>query len=821
MIRPCTMNIIQSLEGPTADRESTATCGRTHSGSSIRTRASSRDPISMSKLRIVMASFVCSLSISLVQAANVAPTYRVVQEQLEKLTLKDDPVIAAARAKLEADLDKVVNSRDLDARREAYQVLLNDAAQWSAWSSSDPAAADVANALNRWVEPRYRSVHYAISARDAIARGDFWVTDEHRKIHTEVALPLTAALEDYEAAKTAAQRFDAREKVRDLLAQLHTRLQASPWPDEAAMIETIESRWQSPNMLVTVAAEGLRPLLDRGIVTSDPVFYKGRTSYVTPRERYGFGLIPSADAISFYIRQAMTSVTPVNDFEQQVEANRGGRLLTRAYSLGNTIQNDSILTMSFAIRPSSGVAMSPAYQNNVRPNLSLTPRQGGGLTRAFMGMAGMDRQSITNQIYSRSIGQIQSETETSSLELGQLRANEAALQLNTAITPYRRGPNTFAYSTFLIDRVLTRTEPTHIHAEARLAYEFPGTKTIGPIDVAPPLDPVDQRYVTTAIHIPNLLENIATNYLAELASKGPTTIGFMPDSDGDQALEIELNGHDLHFRTALEENLRIAKEPEGAKLTPGKPLAAISLGEKKIVPHFTVSDKGNLIMLLRDIRLDIASPALTLMTAGRFGSAIRIDTPSAEVEIEFVKLAATAELPERLALRVLTMSLDPKARIFTFDESGKDPKEVSLLRRIGLVSAATAVMTSRPFELPLDALRLGDRVRVVNIDRLGSLGWFQFVVDADQLLYELSQPKPVQAVPTQPAITTMPAAPTDIAVNPSTFTSVNPSCVFSVPAGCTYWVVPGSNPPRVEFDPTTVNPANGGAMVNITVQPGQ
>lgn len=767
--------------------------------------------------------FLCSPG---VDAANVAPTYRGVQDQLNRLTLTSDPVISEARKKLEDDLAKVVSSRSLDDRANAYQALQADAAQWAAWAPYDPVAADVSNALVQWVSPRLRAAQYGISVRDTIARGDYGVTDAHRQLYTEVIAPLIESIEDYEAAKTAGQRFEAREKLRELIAQLQIRQQTTPWLDAASIIETVKSRWQSPNMLVTVTAEGLRPLLDRGIVTPDPVFYKGRTSYVTPRERYGYGLIPSADAVSFYIRQAMTSVTPVTDFEQQVQANRGGRILTRAYALGNTIQNDSLLTMSFAIRP-SGMAMSPSYQNNARPNLSVTPRQGGGLTRAFIGLAGMDRQAIANQIYSRSIGQIQSETETNSLELGQMRANEAAAQLNGAIMPYRRGPNTFSYQKFLVDRVLTRTEPTHIHAEARLEYEFPGLETIGPIDVAPPLDPVDARHVTAAIHIPNLLENIASNYLADLAARGPTTIGFMPDRDGDGVLEIDVNGDDLHFRSALEENARISGKPAGAALEPDKPLAAISLGDKKIVPHFTVSDKGNLIMLLRDVRVDVASPALTLMTAGRFGNAVRIDTPSAEVEIAFVKQPATADQPEKLALKVLTVTLDPKARIFTFDEPGKEPKEVGTFRKIGLVSAATAVMTSRPFDLPLDALRLGDRVRVVKIDTLGSLGWFQFVLDVDQLLYQLGQPGAASpaTVPTvaQPTITTVPAAnpaPTDMAVNPSSYApTAAAGFVYSVPAGCRYWVVPGTNPPRVEYDPASVNPANGAAMVNVTVNP--
>jgi hypothetical protein len=776
------------------------------------------------KYRLGLVLVLLGWSMTASFGATVAPTYRNVQEQLDRLSLKNDPVIAAATKKLESDFATLKSSNDLDARYALLQTLQTDAAQWAAWAAYDPAAADVANALNRWVAPRLNAVRYGISVRDTIARGDAWITDEHRKAYDEVAVPLVSALQSYESAKTTGERFDARERIRELIVEMKKRLQTAPWPDAGAIIETVESRWESPNMLVTVSAEGLRPLLDRGIVTSDPVFYKGRTSYVTPRERYGYGLIPSSDSIAFYIRQAMTSITPVTDFERQVEANRGGRILTRGYALGNTIQNDSILTMSFAVRPPTGVAMSPAYQNNARPNLSVTPRQGGGFTRAFIGLAGMDRQSIANQIYSRSIGQIQSETETSSLELGQMRANQAAAQINGAIAPYRRGPNTFGYGKFGIDRLFARTEPGHIHAEARIAYEYPGVETIGPLDVAPPVDPVDERYVTAAIHIPNLLENIASNYLAELASRGPTTIGFMPDNDGDGVLEIEINGDDLHFRSALEENTRINRQPNGATLNQSSPLAAISLGDKKIVPHFTVSDKGHLIMLLRDVRVDIVSPALTLMTAGRFGTAVRIDAPSVEVEIEVIELPPTGDQPERLALKITSLTLDPKSRFFTFDEPGKDPKEVSTLRKIGLVSATTAVMTSRPIDLPLDALRLGDRVRVVRIDPLGSLGWYQFVVDADRVLYDLGQPGAGTAPPSAPpTVTNVPAAtqpaPVDIAVNPSAYVPNSTGQVFCVPAGSTYWVVPGTNPPRVEYDPTSVNPAYGGAMVNVTVQP--
>ena len=778
---------------------------------------------------ISIRSFLVSLVVILAAypsawAANAAPTYRNVLDQLSKISESAPAELKEAGEKLKAELASIVKTPELSGRAEGYRKLLGEASVWAGWTGSDPAAANVSEAITRWASPRLKSAEYAIAAADAIQNKKDGITPEHQKTYDELVVPLIDVLQQYEVADKVGLRFDAREKIRALVNQLEPRLNQLNWPDAQEIIKTIESRWESPNLLFTVSAEGLRPLLDRGIVNEESILYKGRISYVTPREKQGYGLIPSPDAIAFYISQAMTSVTPVTDFQEQVQSNQGGRILARAYQLGNTIQNDSILTMSVAVRP-NGIALRPSYQNNAQPQLSIAPKQGGGLTRAFMGLAGMNQQRIIDTVYQRSIGQIQSETEISSLELGQLRSNEAAENLNVRLRQYLRGEDSINVDKIVADRIRLRTEPTHIHAETRIFYNAEGIRSIGPLDVPPPLDPVDDRYITAALHIPNVVENLAANFFEELKSRGAATIAFMPDQDSDGAMEVEIQSGQELLHVAVGESLRITKEPKGAKLAEGSPFAAIKISEEQLVPHFSMDADGHIIMILKQFKMDIAAPALTLFSEGRMGGAIRIDSPGAELDMEILNLPATKDQPERLAVKVHSFALDPRSKIYAYAQAGKEPVELSTFRKATVLAAASAFLASKPFDLPLDALRFGDKVKVVKVAPIGKLGWYQFVINADDLLNELGTPVPAESMPAAatPGQTTQSTSKPDIgvksdaAVNTSAYVDITDNYVATVPAGARYWVVPGTCPPEVLYEPVAGNSAVN--WVNVKVQP--
>ena len=400
-----------------------------------------------------------------------------------------------------------------------------------------------------------------------------------------------------------------------------------------------------------------------------------------------------------------------------------------------------------------------------------------------------------------------------------MRANEGAEKINQLLAPYRRGTDAIGYEKIVAEQIRVRTNPTHIYAEARLLYDTPGHNSVGPLDVPPPIDPVDSKYISTAIHIPNLVENLAANFFEELSAKGTTTIAFMPDNDGDGALEIDIQaGQDL-LQKAVGESIRITKQPKGAKLAPGSPFAAITIAERKLVPHFTMDDKGHLVMMLKAFKMDIAAPSLTILSEGRMGGAVRIDSPGAELDMEIINLPATATQQERLALKVHSFQLDTRSKIYAFNEPGKDPAELSAFKKAAVMAAASGFLSAKPIDLPLDALKIGDKIQVVKVAPLGKMGWFQFVINADGVLNDLANPgtEPTQATPpTAPAV---PAPKTDVALVPMGYAPAPANFTVRVPAGSTYHVLPGTYPPCVVYDPASVPAGGENVMVDVQVTP--
>ena len=54
---------------------------------------------------------------------------------------------------------------------------------------------------------------------------------------------------------------------------------------------------------------------------------------VTAGPKTGFGLLPADAGIAFYNSQSLTSVTPIHDFQQQIEQDPQGRKAAKLYVL--------------------------------------------------------------------------------------------------------------------------------------------------------------------------------------------------------------------------------------------------------------------------------------------------------------------------------------------------------------------------------------------------------------------------------------------------------------------------------------------------------
>ena len=197
------------------------------------------------------------------------------------------------------------------------------------------------------------------------------------------------------------------------------------------------------------------------------------------------------------------------------------------------------------------------------------------------------------------------------------------------------------------------------------------------------------------------------------------------------------------------------------------------------------------------------------------GGAVRIDSPGAELDMEILNLPATATQQERLALKVHSFQLDPRSKIYEYKEAGKPPVELSAFKKAAVLAGASAFLSSKPIDLPLDALKIGDKVSVVKVSPIGKMGWYQFVINADGILNSLGK----EDGGTQPTPVPVSEPKTDVAIQPMGYTPTESCYTATVPAGSTYWVIPGTNPPRVEYRPTAEMSTGSVPWVEVKVTP--
>ncbi len=134
-----------------------------------------------------------------------------------------------------------------------------------------------------------------------------------------------------------------------------------------------------PNVDIAADVATVAPVFDANLVQSGPVERKGYTSMVTAGPKTGFGLLPSDNGIAFYNSQSLVSVTPIHDFQQQIERDPQGRKAAKLYVLLLLRLYDwSNLTISAVITP-SGLDLIPSATHSV--DAAVGGLQGGPATR--------------------------------------------------------------------------------------------------------------------------------------------------------------------------------------------------------------------------------------------------------------------------------------------------------------------------------------------------------------------------------------------------------------------------------------------------------
>ncbi|HEY2155911.1 MAG TPA: hypothetical protein VGH33_09800, partial [Isosphaeraceae bacterium] len=274
---------------------------------------------------------------------------------------------------LRRDFDAYANATTWSDRLAALERIETRAEKLGTVAGWAPAA-ELRAALLEWVRPRIRLARAEKALADALAgpgQGD----EANRKDWAAfVDERLGGPLKDYEAAKTVQARHEASQRLHQALEALR---KTASWPYAAQLQAAADDLFNAPNLDVSADVNALFPVLSAQVVQSGPIYRHGYVSQVTAGPYAGFGLVACDQGIAFTNSQYLTSVTPITDFERQVEQDPKGRRAAKLYHFSATSVDSGMLTITAYLMP-VGVQLAPGSTHNVDARICSCPVPGKG-----------------------------------------------------------------------------------------------------------------------------------------------------------------------------------------------------------------------------------------------------------------------------------------------------------------------------------------------------------------------------------------------------------------------------------------------------------
>ena len=586
--------------------------------------------------------------------------------------------------------------------------------------------AELREALRSWLGPRVRVawaerrltevVRALPPTADASVRGnrDRWLEfiDED----------LGAALRQYEGAQTVRERQEGLKKVYHALNVLREGNQTRPWAPSWNLEAALNDLYNRPNLDATADVASISPALNTNVVQSGPIYFKGNWSYVTAGPKMGFGLLPSDEGIAFYNSQAMTSVTPISSFQQQVAADRKGRRAAKLYQFGATSTDQSQLTITAVLRP-SGLAVAPGYLHHVSAAINSTPVAGKGLGRFIASLLGFNQARITDQVYQGAIGKIVQGVVDGASELGQIKAAQGAAQKNGQLSRALVGNDTLRVRNFEIAGLTLRSRPDYAIIGGTVHWAG-ASEQVGADTTQPPALETVQPGVAADIHLASLMTNLTRGYLQspdaqQIENLMIVTRKIPPGAPPSQGIVSTRNADFATFLKAIDET-RAANDPKVLAARVKRP------GE---APEFAADKNGHLVALVHDFLLEVAAPP-SAAKATLFGPAAKVyrfTAPNAEFVISFKIAPASGSLPVRLAGRIEDFDAGPGAQVFAVNDDEAKPTPLPAFTSVAAFNVFAAKLRGQPIDIPLGTLRLPN-FALTEVSPLDPSGWIRVVL---------------------------------------------------------------------------------------------
>ncbi len=653
-------------------------------------------------------------------AGPATPSYHAIERQISKiqeewksLTPEQNPHGADWMDYFDAlrvDLRDYARASNADARVAALNKLYAkaqalDATRW-------PAAWTLRDELRHWLRPRVALAWAEFRLVEALPADQ---PELREKWLAFLNNSLRPSIKDVESAGTVAAQWAALGKLHSSLDALDASRKSQDWSRSRALATALDDLYSARNVELSLDSTGVSSLImPQGIVEPGPVFFRNQWSYVTAGPVVGIGFIPTSDGIQISVSQALTSITPVRGFQEQIAADPQGQRAAKMYQFSATTRNDAILTMVALFRVAGGLYLGPNYQHGVSANITSAPQPGGGTMRLIAALLGQNQKRITNKVYEGAIGEMRAGVVDGARELSGIRASESAARLNAQIRPYVIDAQTMGTERFRLTNLSLQTLSTHAVASGTLVAG--DTAPRGAASGRPRQLSAPAAGVTADVHLPSALSSLVAGVYQDASLQDVKNIQVEPGEGGRS--QITRNVEFADYLKAIETARAGGQQPQ-----------VVRLEKPETAPVFSADAGGNLVVLVTGLKLDVPAPEQAAKggITGPPAKVYRIQSPQAEVSLSLIEEAAAPGQPARYSLKIVAIDSGPGLQVLAITDDESQGQPLNALQARVVLAALSTRASGQAIPLPLDALPLSSFV-INSVSKLDPTGWIRVVL---------------------------------------------------------------------------------------------
>jgi hypothetical protein len=689
-------------------------------------------------MRLVGAAVTLSAGVGLavanLEAAPAAPTYVGVERSIE--AIRQEWSRPGARVELNAARWNALFDALLEGLR-SYATAEKDTERLAALERVDQISAaldtvswaraeNLQQEIRQWLRPRLRLAWARRNLSESVtalpASTDPAVQANRSHWVAFVENDLGRALRDYDTADTVLKRQTALRRIDQSLNALdqQNQNQGLHWPPSSELSAAVNDLFNQPNLNIAADLPTVAPVFETNLVVSGPVTRKGYTSQVTAGPKTGFGLLESDDGIAFYNSQALTSVTPIWDFQNQIASDRRGRTVAKIYEFGATTYDCEQLTVTTILKP-SGLESIPSASHDIDAAITSAPAPCGGHTgRTVAAAIGFNQQKITDKVYEGAIGQFRQRIPAEAAEETQERMDAELAQRNADLrSKYLIGNDTAAFQDLLLTQLSLRSRPDAVFVTGlfrwRGAPDQRGADTPRPAKLA-----TIEQGVTADLHLGSLLTSAGSGLWQRDEVKSVQNVMIVtravpPGTPPRDAVAITSNADFPTYLKAVDA-ARKARHPQ---------VTALRVRRPQLPPEFSSDARGFLVALIKDLQLQIPAPEGPTggQVLGVPARVLQIRMPQVEAAVSY---QIDTSSPDALRLRgkIEEFTPGPGAEVVAITDNENKGTPLTRFTVAFVMGALGARVRGQTIDVSLDQRKLpGWAIR--SVSPLDPSGWMR------------------------------------------------------------------------------------------------